>query len=58
MRNSFVHSYRWEDGSPVDFTTWSGGEPNDAFGAERCGQIHSFNGTSYWSVLVASRNVF
>ncbi|XP_045209803.2 macrophage mannose receptor 1-like isoform X2 [Mercenaria mercenaria] len=42
-----VNQFGWNDGSPFDFVHWSGGEPNDAFGSEKCGQIKSSN--AYWN---------
>ncbi|XP_052258892.1 macrophage mannose receptor 1-like [Dreissena polymorpha] len=41
------NQFGWADGTPVDYTHWSGNEPNDAFGSENCGQIQAFNG--YWN---------
>jgi hypothetical protein len=32
----------WEDGSPVSYTSWGDGEPNDAGGAEDCGNIGQY----------------
>ena len=37
-----VNDYAWFDGSPVDYTNWNVGEPNNRFtrrGFENCAQI-------------------
>lgn len=39
----------WADNTPLDYVSWGGGEPNDAFGAERCGQIQAFNGKAFFA---------
>ncbi|XP_063422180.1 macrophage mannose receptor 1-like isoform X2 [Mytilus trossulus] len=36
--------YKWSDGSVLDFDSWNGNEPNDAFGGERCAGLLSSNG--------------
>lgn len=33
----------WTDNSPLNFASWDYGEPNDANGGEKCGQM-LFNG--------------
>ncbi|XP_033624617.1 macrophage mannose receptor 1-like [Asterias rubens] len=35
--------FEWTDGSPVEYTNWHDGEPNDYDAAEDCGEM-SFNG--------------
>jgi hypothetical protein len=46
MPNNFaiVSFNRWTDSTVLDFTSWNGNEPNDAFGGERCGALISSNG--------------
>ncbi|XP_061416055.1 macrophage mannose receptor 1-like [Lethenteron reissneri] len=39
--------YRWTDFSPVGYTNWGQGEPNDAGGAEQCVAMSRLNGQ--WS---------
>ena len=41
-------SFVWTDGTPVDFTKWSAGEPNNAGGAEHCVHIHGVE-ASVWN---------
>ena len=36
--------YRWSDSSPLDYTNWNPGEPNDANGEEQCAEIETFDG--------------
>ncbi|VDI22287.1 histone demethylase JARID1, partial [Mytilus galloprovincialis] len=36
--------HTWSDGSVLDFESWNGNEPNDAFGGERCAGLLSSNG--------------
>ncbi|KAK3582968.1 hypothetical protein CHS0354_027084 [Potamilus streckersoni] len=40
-------SFGWVDGSPVDYVKWMSNEPNNAYGAEKCASLLSFNG--YWN---------
>ncbi|KAL4228716.1 chromatin-modulating protein mrc1 [Mactra antiquata] len=42
-----VDQFGWTDGTPFDFMHWNGGEPNDAFGSEKCGQV--IQSTGYWN---------
>lgn len=37
-------TFAWQDGTPVDYTAWAGGEPNDAGGNEDCGHIAEWAG--------------
>ena len=37
-------SFAWLDGTPVDYTTWAGGEPNNAGDTEDCGHLASWAG--------------
>ena len=39
----FYAGFEWTDGSPVEYTNWHDGEPNDYDAAEDCGEM-SFNG--------------
>nr|XP_020476711.1 macrophage mannose receptor 1-like isoform X2 [Monopterus albus] len=36
--------YIWVDGSPIMYTHWAGGEPNDANGEEQCVQMNRHQG--------------
>ncbi|CAK8681517.1 unnamed protein product [Clavelina lepadiformis] len=42
--------YEWTDGSPVDYTNWDYGEPNDHNGNEKCGEA-GLTWYSYWNDL-------
>ena len=37
--------YEWADGVPFFFTHWAANEPNDGYGAERCVNMISKDGT-------------
>lgn len=37
--------HRWVDFSPVTYTHWAGGEPNNANGEEQCVQMNRHQGT-------------
>lgn len=39
----------WSDGTPVDFTLWNGGEPNNWGGYEHCTEVHA--GAGSWNDL-------
>jgi hypothetical protein len=41
-------TWRWADGSPVSYTQWYSGEPNDYGGNEDCAGIN-FGATGYWN---------
>jgi CotH kinase protein/Lectin C-type domain/Putative metal-binding motif len=45
IENTFV----WTDGTPVDFTLWSAGEPNDYGSGEDCTQVYV--GNASWNDL-------
>jgi CotH kinase protein/Lectin C-type domain/Putative metal-binding motif len=34
-------TFAWTDGTPLDYASWAGGEPNDAGGNEDCGHLWS-----------------
>ncbi|KAK3106670.1 hypothetical protein FSP39_024902 [Pinctada imbricata] len=38
-------TYLWSDNTVTDFTAWRPGEPNDAFGGERCTNFNIYGGT-------------
>jgi hypothetical protein len=37
-------TFVWVDGTPLDFVSWAGGEPNDSGGVEDCGHLASWAG--------------
>ena len=39
-----IDGHEWSDKSPVDFTNWAAGEPNDAYGAESCDSMSQISG--------------
>jgi hypothetical protein len=41
-------TFVWENGSPVTYTNWAPGEPNDS-GSEDCGQINRFFPETTWN---------
>jgi hypothetical protein len=41
-------AWQWVDGSPVDYTNWGGGEPNDFNGAEDAAEIY-LDGGNVWN---------
>lgn len=43
--------FMWEDGSPLDFTAWTGGEPNNAGGVEDCVEFRflELSGVDGWN---------
>ena len=38
-------SFKWSDGSPVQYTNYAFREPNDFFKQEDCVEMHRFSGT-------------
>ena len=42
---SVCYLHRWEDSSPMSFTHWGAGEPNNANGLEQCVQMNRHQGT-------------
>ena len=38
-------SFKWSDGSPVQYTNYASREPNDFFKQEDCVEMHRFSGT-------------
>ena len=36
--------HEWSDKSPVEFTNWGQGEPNDAWGSESCASVYPNTG--------------
>jgi len=40
--------WQWVDGSPVGYTNWEPGEPNDT-GGEDCGQLNRFYPSDTWN---------
>ena len=40
--------YVWADGTPVQFTNWQNGEPNDDFGQEDCIAVDLSDATKGW----------
>ncbi|XP_058889912.1 macrophage mannose receptor 1-like [Acipenser ruthenus] len=43
--------YQWSDGSPVGFTNWGSGEPNNHQGRENCVEMGIRSNYSYWNDL-------
>ncbi len=39
--------WEWEDGTPVSYTIWHPGEPNNLGGIEDCGQFNRFQGPTW-----------
>jgi hypothetical protein len=33
----------WSDGSPVSYTNWNAGEPNNFLGQENCVEMNAYN---------------
>lgn len=46
--------HRWVDGSPVSYTHWGNGEPNNANGEEQCVQMSRHQGEPNTSVQTPS----
>lgn len=46
--------HRWVDGSPVSYTHWGNGEPNNANGEEQCVQMNRHQGEPGTSVQTRS----
>ena len=42
-------TFVWEDGTPVTYTNWHSGEPNDQFGNEDCGMLNLFGTWTQWN---------
>ena len=38
-------SFKWSDGSPVQYTIYGPGEPNDLYKQEDCVEMHRFSAT-------------
>ena len=36
--------HEWSDKTPVEFTNWGQGEPNDAWGSESCASVYPNTG--------------
>ena len=36
-------SFVWSDGSPVSYTNWNSGEPNNFYGQENCVEMNALN---------------
>lgn len=47
--NQIEGKFVWTDNTPVNFTFWNGGEPNDWGGAEDCAHVYASNNT--WNDL-------
>ncbi len=43
---SLTSGFVWSDGSPLNYVNWARGEPNDAGGGEKCGEMRSYDGIS------------
>ncbi|XP_050405448.2 macrophage mannose receptor 1 [Patella vulgata] len=42
--NDLEGGYKWTDGTVVSYKSWTKGEPNDAFGGQRCVNFYSLTG--------------
>uniref|UniRef100_A0A8C9SMF2 C-type lectin domain-containing protein n=1 Tax=Scleropages formosus TaxID=113540 RepID=A0A8C9SMF2_SCLFO len=50
--NVSIPGYQWSDGTPVSYTNWGPGEPNNHLDQEDCVEmVSTTNGSSYWNDL-------
>lgn len=47
--------YVWSDGSPVSFTHWSRGQPNNWFGQQDCLEMFTNRATANWNDLACNQ---
>lgn len=45
LNTCLIYLHRWTDFSPVTYTHWAPGEPNNANGEEQCVQMNRHQGT-------------
>ncbi|KPP79615.1 macrophage mannose receptor 1-like, partial [Scleropages formosus] len=52
QHNAIDGGYQWSDGTPVSYTNWGPGEPNNHLDQEDCVEmVSTTNGSSYWNDL-------
>lgn len=58
-RSPFVYSvWAWVDGSPVSFTDWWPGQPDDYLSGEGCAEFYGYIGSNvHWNDLNCSKSV-
>ncbi len=50
-------TFAWTDGTPLDYTAWAGGEPNNAGGVEDCAHLWAASGGP-WNDLDCNASIY